>query len=107
MRICSWGGSVTFAIPLVTAIFLLLLFEFVQHDIQLVESVRPQALVLLDPIMNGFERIAVEPIHPLPSFLSHLNRSHFSEHPKVLGHLWLTHPEQAHHFVHGTLPAGE
>src|SRR5215218_8296009 len=89
MRICSSVGSVTVAVPLlVTAISFLLLLEFLQHGIQPAEPLRPRALVVLHPVMNGLERKTVQPVKPLPSFLTHLNRSHFSEYPQMLGHLW-------------------
>ena len=39
--------------------------------------------------MDGLQRGAVQPVQALPSFVAHLNGSHFSEHPQVLGHLWL------------------
>ena len=57
--------------------------------------------------MDGLERVAVQPVQALPSFAPHVNRSHFSEHPQVLGHLWLGQSEQAHQIVHGALAAGE
>ena len=85
----------------------LLLLEVLQHDIQLVEPLRPRALVGLHPVVDGLERVAVQPVQPLPSFVTHVNRSHFSEHPQVLGHLRLSQPEHAHQVVHGALPAGE
>jgi len=57
--------------------------------------------------MDGLERAPVQPVQALPSFVAHVNHSHFSEHPQVLGHLWLSQPEQVHQVVHGALPAGE
>src|SRR5918999_2323853 len=108
MRICSSVGRVTLAVPLlVTDISFLPLLEFLQHDVQPVESFRPRALVALHPVVDGLERVAVQPVQPLPSFVTHVNRSHFSEHSQVLGHLWLSQPEQPHQVVHGALAAGE
>src|ERR671911_373375 len=83
MRICSSVGSVTFAVPLLTAISFLLL-EVLQHDIQPVEPLRPRALVVLHPVVDGLERAAVQPVKPLPSCVTHVNHSHFSQHPQVL-----------------------
>jgi hypothetical protein len=57
--------------------------------------------------MDGLEGVAVEPVEPLSSFISHIDRSHFTEHPQVLGHLRLSQPEQAHQVVHRALPVGE
>src|SRR6266436_2711824 len=83
MRICSSVGSVTVAVPLlVTAISFLLLLEFLQHDIQPLEPLRPGALVGLHPVVDGLERVAVQPVEPLPSLVTHVNHSHFSEHPQ-------------------------
>src|SRR4051794_6692954 len=82
MRICSSVGSDTVAVPLlVTAMSFLLLLEFVQHDIQLVEPLRPRALVGLHPVVDGLERVAVQPVQPLPALVTHVDRSHFSQHP--------------------------
>src|SRR6266498_3668605 len=78
-----------------------------QHGIQPVEPLRPRALVVLHPVVDGLECVAIQPVQPLPSFVTHANRSHFSEHPQVLGHLWLSEPEQAHQIVDGALPIGE
>src|SRR5918998_4463066 len=107
MRICSSPGSVTFAVPLLVIAAISFLLQFPQHAIQPVEPFRPQALVVLHPVVDGLERMAVEPVQPLPSLVTDVDRSHLSEHPQVLGHLWLRQPEQAHQFVHGPLPAGE
>src|SRR4029450_2218478 len=69
MRICSAVGSVTVAVPLlVTAISFLLLLELLQHDVELVEPLRPGAFVVLHPVVDGLERRPVEPIHARPSF---------------------------------------
>src|SRR6266540_646989 len=108
MRICSSVGSVTFALPLlVTGISLLLLFEVFQHDVELHEPLRPRVLVRLHPVVDGLERATVEPVHALPSFLSHLDHSHLPEHPQVLGHLRLCQPELADKVVDGTFAAGQ
>src|SRR5919107_766761 len=64
-------------------------------------------LVLLHPVMDGLERVAVEPVQPLASLVTHVDRPHLSEHPQVLGYLRLRQPEQAHQIIHGTLPASE
>src|SRR6266516_4376075 len=97
MRICSSAGRVTVAVPLlVTAICFLLLLEFLQHGVQLVEPLRPGALVALHPVVDRLERVAVEPVEPLPSLFTHVNRSHGAEHPEVLRDLWLGQAEQAY-----------
>src|SRR5918999_4370244 len=108
MRIWSSAGSVTFAVPLVVICSIsFFLLEFVQHDIELVEPLGPRALVALHPVMDGLERLAVEPVQPLPSVFPHLDRPHFSKHPQVLRHLGLSKPEQVHDLVHRPLPAGQ
>src|SRR5918994_6231527 len=107
MRICSSVGSVTVAVPLLTAISFLLLLELLQYDIQLVEPLRPRALVALHPVVDGLERRAVQPVQPLPSLAAHLDPPHFAEDPEVLGDLRRGQAEQAHEVVHGPFPAGE
>src|SRR6476661_4356799 len=86
MRICRSVGRVTVAVPLlVTAISFLLLFELFQYDIQLLEPLRPGALVGLHPVVDGLERATVQAVEPLPSLIAHVDRSHFAEDPQVLG----------------------
>ena len=57
--------------------------------------------------MNGLERLAIQPVQPLPSFFTHVNRPHFPQDPQVLGHLWLSQPELAHQVVHRALASRE
>src|SRR5437016_6494158 len=59
MRICSSVGSVTVVgalLGIASISFLLLLLEFCQHDIELVEPLRPRTLVVLHPVMDRLER---------------------------------------------------
>src|SRR3954465_11235468 len=85
IRICVSVGRVTLAVPLfVTAISVLLLFEFLENDIELVEALRPQALVVLDPVVDRLERRPVQSIEPLPTMVTDLHGSHFAEHWQVL-----------------------
>src|ERR687893_1304202 len=107
MRICSSVGSVTVAVPLLVTAASSFLLQFLQHAFHPVEPLRPRTLVLLHPVMDGLERVAVEPVQPLASLVTHVDRPHLSEHAQVLGHLRLRQPEQAHQVIHGTLPAGE
>src|SRR5437879_5738966 len=108
MWICSSVGSVTIALPLLaTVISLLLLFDFLEDDVERLEPLRPRALVVLHPVVDGPECVAVQPVEPLTSFLTHVDRSHLAQHAQVLGHLWLSEPEQVHELVHGPLAAGE
>jgi hypothetical protein len=57
--------------------------------------------------MDGFERVAVQPVQPLASLLAYVYRANFSEYPQVLGDLWLGEAEDAHQVVHRTLPVGK
>src|SRR5688572_20153136 len=57
IRICVSEGSVTFALRLLTVISLLLL-EVLQHGVQLLEPLRPRALVGLHPVVDWLERRA-------------------------------------------------
>src|SRR4026208_1744990 len=108
IRICVSVGRVTVAVPLVViAIVFLLLHEVFQHDIQLVEPLRPRALVLLDPIVNGLERVAVEPIEPLAPALAYVDSSAFPAHTQVLRDLRLSESELYDEIIHWTLAARE
>src|SRR6266566_5808684 len=64
MRICLSVGRVTVAVPLLVIAIssFLLLFEVLQHDVQLVEPLRPQALVARHPVIDGLEGVAVQPV---------------------------------------------
>src|SRR5206468_8110932 len=75
IRICSSVGSVTVAVPLLVTGISFLLLELLQHDVEPVEPLRPRALVALHPVVDGLERLAVQPVQPLPSFVAHVNRS--------------------------------
>ena len=56
--------------------------------------------------MGAPERVAVEPVQPLTSFVAHVHRSHLPQHPQMLRHLRLGKTEQVHELVHGALTAG-
>src|SRR5262249_20909881 len=71
IRICSSVGSVTVALRVTVMSFVLLVFEFVQHGIELLEALAPRALVVLDPVVDRLERLAVQPVEPLPPSLAH------------------------------------
>src|SRR5688500_1776576 len=107
MRICSSVGSVTVAVPLLVTAISFLLLEILQHDIQPAEPLRPRALIRFHPVMDRLERVPVQPVQPLTSFVPHGNRSHLTEHSQVLRHLWLSQPERPHELVYGKLPARE
>ena len=64
-------------------------------------------LVVLDPVVDRLQRLAIQPVHPLPPFVSYLRQIHLAKHPEVLGDLRLSQAEQRDEVVHGTLPAGE
>src|SRR5215212_5070209 len=107
MRICSSAGSVTVAPLLASSATPFLLFQFLQNGVQLIEPSRPEALVTLHPVVDRPERLGVEPVQPPPSLPTHLHHPHLPEHPKMLGHQRLAHPEHPHHFVHRALTCGE
>src|SRR5215204_536054 len=109
MRMSSSAGSVTFALPLLVTcdISLLLSLEVLEHVVEAVEPLRPQPLEAGHPVVDGLERLAVDPVQAPPAVVSHVHRSHFAEHPQVLGHLRLGQPELGDQVVDGALPAGE
>src|SRR6185437_387853 len=105
-RICSSVGSVTVALR-VTVISFVLLFEFFQHCIELLEALAPRALVVLHPVVDRPQRLAVQPVQPLPPRLPHLDGSDLPEHAEVLRHLRLGETQGEHEVVHGPLAACE
>src|SRR3954453_10320708 len=107
MRISSSAGSVTFALPLsVTCVISLLLsLKGLEHLVEAVEPLGPQPLEAGHPVVDGLERLAVDPVQPPPSVVTHVNRSDFAEHPQVLGHLRLGEPELGDEVVDGPLTA--
>src|SRR5215217_6969094 len=101
MRISSSAGSVTFALPLLVtcAISLLLSLEVLEHIVEAVEPLRPHPLEAGHPVVDGLERLPVDPVQALTSLVSHADRSHLSEHPQVLGDLRLGQSELGHQVV--------
>src|SRR6185295_5699300 len=57
--------------------------------------------------MDRLERVAVEPVEPLPPAFAHVDSADFSENAQVLRDLRLGQPELNHEIVHGALAAGE
>jgi hypothetical protein len=76
-------GSVTLAVLLVVtaAISSLWLLELVQDDVQLAEPLGPRAFVVPNPVVDRLERASVQPVEPLASLVTDLDRSDRSEHP--------------------------
>src|SRR5215471_14421854 len=108
MRICSSVGRVTVAVPLlVTAISFLLLLELFQYDVELLEPLRPRALVALHPVVDGLERVAVHPVEAAAAVAADVDGADLPEHPQVLRHLRLREAESLHEVVDGKLAAGE
>src|SRR6476620_4634982 len=105
IRICRSVGRVTFAVPLlVIAISVVVLsLEVVQNGIELLEALAPRLLVLLDPVVDGSQRLAVQPVDPAPAVLAHLDRPHLAQHPQVLRDLWLGKVELLDEVVHRAL----
>src|SRR5262249_55729898 len=110
MRISVIDGSDTTADPLVAifvTIALLLIFEFVEQVVESIEALVPAPLVARDPVVNGFERSSVQPVHPLPPLLAHPHEPHLSEHAQVLRYLWLSELELRDEIVYRLLAARE
>src|SRR5262249_37198142 len=86
IRICSSVGSDTVAVPLLLAVISCLLFpELVEDGVQRLEALRPGALVLLHPVVDGLERPAVESVDPLSSLAADVHQPHLPKHAQVLG----------------------
>src|SRR5829696_8641787 len=64
MRICSSVGRVTVALPLwaIVPSSLLVAPKVLQHQVQLVEPLRPGPFEPADPVVDGLERLAVQPV---------------------------------------------
>src|ERR1039458_5475887 len=48
-----------------------------------VEALRPRPLVVLHPVVDGLELVAVDPVHPLPPFITHIHQPHLPQHAQV------------------------
>src|SRR6185436_15434609 len=109
MRISVSDGVVTFArLPLVTCdISLLLSLEVLEHVVETAEPLAPKLLEADDPVVDGLQRLAVDPVQAPPPLVADLHRSHFAEHLEVLGDLRLGEPELLDEVVDGTLPVRE
>src|SRR5437867_2446393 len=88
-------------------IVVLLVLELFQDGVELVEAVRPETLVVLDPVVDGLERAAVEAVQPPPSVLADGDDIDLAEHPQVLRDLRLGEAERLDEVVHGPLAAGQ
>src|SRR3712207_7954651 len=58
--------------------------ELLENGIELVEPLRPRPLVLLDPVVDGLERLALQPVEPLPALVAHVDGADLAEHAQVL-----------------------
>src|SRR5919106_953760 len=109
IRICVSLGSVTAARRLVAAatMFVLLGFEVFQHFVHRVEPLAPRPLELLHPVVDRPERLAMQPVEPLPPGASGVHQAHLPQDPQVLRDLGLSQPEQRHEVVHRALAGGQ
>src|SRR6478736_9011461 len=60
IRIWSSVGSVTLAVALLAIVFLLL--QVVEHGIEPIEALRPRLFEVLDPVVDGPQRLPVEAV---------------------------------------------
>src|SRR5687768_543309 len=108
MRIWLSAGSDTVAVPLVViAIFFLLFLELFQYGVEAEEPLRPEPLVVPDPVVDRLDRASVQPVQPLPADLADLDDADLAQHTQVLRHLRLSDSELAHQVVHRPLAVGE
>src|SRR3954469_23870922 len=107
MRISSSVGNVIVAVPLLTAIADLLLFDLVENVFQLREPLGPGPLVAAHPVVDGLERRAVDPVDPPATLVAHLDRPDRAQDAQVLRDLGLSEPERAGELADGALTAGE
>src|ERR1700704_3136684 len=78
IRICVSVGSVTTAVRLlvIAIMFLLVFLEFFQDDIQPIEALRPRALVVLHPIVDGLQGLPFQPVQPLAPLIAHTHQAY-------------------------------
>src|SRR5262249_21255121 len=85
----------------------LLFLEFLEHAIELVEALRPGALVGLHPVVDRLQRPAVEAVESLPPRVPHLDGSDFPQHPPAPRDLPPGEAELGDEVVDRALAAGE
>src|SRR3954452_24039041 len=81
IRIWSSAGSVTDAVALLAIVFLLL--ELLDHGFELIEAIRPRPFEVLDPIVDGPQGLAVEPVDAPPAFAADGHRPHLAQDAQV------------------------
>src|SRR5262245_59191534 len=89
------------------ALFALRCLELVEDPVHEAEPGVPGPLEVLDPVVHGLERRAVQPVQPLATLVPHGDEADLPEDPEVLRHLRLTEPEQRHEVVHRPLAVRE
>ena len=58
-------------------------FEVIQHVLEEVEPFLPEVLVAGNPVVDGLERLRIQPVHALPAFIAHDDGAHLAQHPQV------------------------
>src|SRR3954470_3480914 len=96
MRIRSSAG-------VVISTSVLLFLEFFEDAVQQLEAFRPRPFVALDPVVDGFQRGAVEPVDALAAFVAHVHRAHLPQDAQVLRHLRLGEAEHVDEVADGPL----
>jgi hypothetical protein len=108
IRISVSLGSVTVAVRLSIAIVRSsFVVELVEKFIQRVEPRTPRSLVGLDPVVNGLEPLAVQPIDPLPPDPANEHETDLSEDAEVLRDLGLSEAEARDEVVDRSLALRE
>src|SRR5215211_7432869 len=93
MRICVSDGSVTTALPLLTATVPFLLgLELFDDDVHRVEPVVPHPLVALQPVVDGPQWSGIEAVEPPPALVADVDQPDLAQHLAVLGDLRLAEP---------------
>src|SRR5207249_4308528 len=81
--------------------------QFVEVLGQAIEALVPEPLEGLDPVVNGLEPSAVEPVESLPPRTAHADQAHLAQNPQVLGDLGLRDVERIDDVVDGLLALSE
>src|SRR5690606_25764716 len=113
-RISVSLGSVRTALPLVVVVMSVSfvrsclrfrLRELVQHVVDQVAPLVPEALVARDPGMHRPQRRTVHPVETAAPVVAHVHQPYLPQHPQMLGHLRLSEPEQLDEVAHRELAA--
>ena len=75
--------------------------------VESVQSLVPQSLVLIDPVVDRLQGEGIDPVEPLTSLGTGADQTHVFEHLEMLRHLRLGHGQLGDDVTDGLLAVGE